>query len=92
MSDMTIEPQMGLTFEQVWAALMESRMEARKESMETERLLKESNAAFDKRMQENERLLKESSAEFDRRMRKSEKDFNQESAIWTTASANSQSI
>jgi hypothetical protein len=42
MSDMTIEPQMGLTFEQVWAALMELR----KESAETERLLKAGSAAF----------------------------------------------
>ncbi|MDR2418273.1 MAG: hypothetical protein LBD79_04390 [Treponema sp.] len=61
MSEMMVEPQMGLTFEQVWAALMELR----KEGAETER-----------RLQETERLLKESSAEFDRRMRKSERDFN----------------
>ncbi|MDR1399025.1 MAG: hypothetical protein LBJ41_03790 [Treponema sp.] len=72
MSDMTIEPQMGLTFEQVWAALMELR----KEHAETEQFLKENSEDFDRRLQENERLLKESSAEFDRRMRKSEQDFN----------------
>lgn len=50
---------MGLTFEQVWAALMELR-EAQKE---TDRQLKESSADFDRRMQETDRQLKESNAE-----------------------------
>jgi hypothetical protein len=91
MSDMTIEPQMGLTFEQVWAALMESRKESMeterllKESrMETERFLKESSADFDRRMRksrmETERFLKESSADFDRRLQENERLLKESSA------------
>jgi hypothetical protein len=80
---MTMDPQMGLTFEQVWAALMELRKEGEETDRrlrETERLLKERSAETDRllkeRSAETDRLLKESGAEFDRRMRKSEKDFN----------------
>jgi hypothetical protein len=76
MSDMTLEPQMGLTFEQVWAALMELR----KENAETDRVLKEKVAETDRalteKIAETLQVLRESSAEFDRRMRKNEKDFN----------------
>jgi hypothetical protein len=48
MEAQTREPQMGLTFEQVWAALMELRESQR----ETERLLRESQ-------QETARVVKE---------------------------------
>jgi hypothetical protein len=54
MTEMAMEPQMGLTFEQVWAALMELR----KSGAETERLLKESNADFDRRMKETDKEIK----------------------------------
>jgi hypothetical protein len=51
---MAIEPQMGLNFEQVWAALMELR-EAQKE---TARQLKESSVDFDRRMKETDKEIK----------------------------------
>jgi hypothetical protein len=79
MSETAIQPQMGLGFEQVWAALMETRasiQETDRQMKETERLLKESGAETDRqmketdrRMKETERLLKESGAETDRRMK-----------------------
>ncbi|MDR1362948.1 MAG: hypothetical protein LBJ35_02725 [Spirochaetaceae bacterium] len=62
MAETTIQPQMGLNFEQVWAALME-----------TERLLKESGAETDRRMKETERQMKESSAETDRQMKETDR-------------------
>jgi hypothetical protein len=57
------EPQMGLNFEQIWAALMELRESHR----ETERLLRESQREsredFDRRMREsNEKAEKETQA------------------------------
>jgi hypothetical protein len=67
MSETTIQPQMGLGFEQVWAALMETRasiQELRNENRET---FKET----DRRMKETERLLKESGAETDRLLKES---------------------
>jgi hypothetical protein len=62
-----MEPQMGLTFEQVWASIQELRDSQR----ETGQQLKESEAAFD-------RELKESKAEFDRRMKESKAEFDRQ--------------
>jgi hypothetical protein len=56
MADMAVEPQMGLTFEQVWAALMETRAsirELREESKETDRQMKET----DRRMRELQKSM-----------------------------------
>ncbi|MDR0644621.1 MAG: hypothetical protein LBG05_06895 [Treponema sp.] len=82
MADMAMEPRMGLTFEQVWAALMELRESGaeterllKESSAETERLLKESSADFDRRLQETERLLKENSAETERRLQETDKEI-----------------
>ncbi|MDR0375180.1 MAG: hypothetical protein LBH85_05590 [Treponema sp.] len=44
MAEITMEPQMGLDFEQVWAALMELRESGK----ETDRQMKESHAETDK--------------------------------------------
>jgi chromosome segregation ATPase len=58
MADMAAEPQMGLTFERVWAALMETRasiQELREESKETDRQMKET----DRQMKETDRLIRE---------------------------------
>jgi hypothetical protein len=55
------EPRRGLTFEDVWAALMELR----ESSKETDRRMKET----DRRMKETERILKESGQETDRRIK-----------------------
>ena len=49
------EPQMGLTFEKVWAALMELRESQR----ETERLLRESQQETDRLMRETDRKMQE---------------------------------
>jgi hypothetical protein len=74
---------MGLNFEQVWAALMETRasiQELREENKETDRQMKETQEETARQIkeaqQETARLLQESSAEFDRRMLQNEKDFN----------------
>ena len=48
------EPQMGLTFEKVWAALMELRESQRESQQETERLMREAQ-------QETARVVKETS-------------------------------
>jgi hypothetical protein len=44
---------MGLTFEKVWAALMELQESQRKSQQETERLLRESREDFNRRMNES---------------------------------------
>ncbi|MDR1363363.1 MAG: hypothetical protein LBJ35_04880 [Spirochaetaceae bacterium] len=54
MAETTIQPQMGLSFEQDWAALMETRDSIK----ETERLLKENGAETDRRMKETDRQMK----------------------------------
>jgi hypothetical protein len=79
MSETTVQPQMGLNFEQVWAALMETRasiQELRNESKETDRQMKETDRQMketDRQMKETERFLKESGAETDRRMKETDK-------------------
>jgi uncharacterized protein YukE len=73
------EPQMGLTFEKVWAMFQESdrQMQALRESLresqrETERLLRESQQETERLLQESqretERLLQESQRETERKM------------------------
>jgi glycogen debranching enzyme len=58
MAKTTIQPQMGLNFEQVWAALMETRASIQELRNENREMFKEA----DQRM-------KESGAETDRRMK-----------------------
>ncbi|MHB9290995.1 hypothetical protein Holit_00065 [Hollandina sp. SP2] len=57
-----IQPQMGLNFEQVWAALMENRLQLKETDQqlkETDRLFRESKAETDQRMKETDRLIRE---------------------------------
>jgi hypothetical protein len=64
------EPQMGLNFEQVWAALMESREDfdrGMRESREDfDRGMRESREDFDRRLKETDRLMRESQQETER--------------------------
>jgi hypothetical protein len=72
MAETTIQPQMGLTFEQVWAALMETERLLKESGAETDRRMKETDQQMketDRRMKETERQMKESSAETDRQMK-----------------------
>jgi hypothetical protein len=55
-----IEPQMGLNFEQVWAALMQ---------------MKETQQETDRQMKETDRLFRESKAETDRQMKELQKSM-----------------
>jgi hypothetical protein len=77
MADMAVEPQMGLTFEQVWAALMETRAsmkETDRRMKETDRLireLREDGKETDRRMKETDRQMKET----DRRMKELQKSM-----------------
>ncbi|MHB9290996.1 hypothetical protein Holit_00066 [Hollandina sp. SP2] len=60
-----IQPQMGLNFEQVWAALMENRLQLKETDQqlkETDRLIRESKA-------ETDRLIRESKAETDQQLK-----------------------
>jgi hypothetical protein len=63
---------MGLNFERVWAALMESRESQRESRLEMERLMKESNEKAEREMRESrlemERLMKESNEKAEREM------------------------
>jgi hypothetical protein len=54
----TIQPQMGLNFERVWAALMELRND-RKETDRLIRELREDNKETDRQLQETDRQLQE---------------------------------
>jgi hypothetical protein len=75
MAETAIQPQMGLGFEQVWAALMETRasiQELRNENRETVKETDRQMKETDRRMKETERLLKESGAETDRRMKETD--------------------
>ncbi|MDR0707059.1 MAG: hypothetical protein LBF60_04165 [Treponema sp.] len=74
MAEMTMEPRMGLSFEQVWAALMELR----EASKETDRQLKESRADFDRRIQETDRQMKESRVETERVLKESHAETDKE--------------
>jgi hypothetical protein len=78
MSEMMTEPEMGLKFEQVWAAFMELR----KEGAETDRQLKESRADFDRQLKESradfDQQLKESRADFDRQLKESRAEFDRQ--------------
>ena len=66
MEAQTREPQMGLTFEKVWAMFQESdiQMQALRESQrETERLLRESQQETDRLMRETDRKMQETARE-----------------------------
>ncbi|MHB9293443.1 hypothetical protein Holit_02565 [Hollandina sp. SP2] len=68
-----IQPQMGLNFEQVWAALMENRQQMK----ETDRQLKETDRLFRESKAETERFLKESKAETDKHMKELHKSMGE---------------
>ncbi|MDR2447761.1 MAG: hypothetical protein LBD58_10845 [Treponema sp.] len=88
MAEMTMEPQMGLTFEQVWAALMELRAAGKETSQQLkergedfDRQLKESREDFDRQSRERgedfDRQLKESREDFDRRLQETDRLFKE---------------
>jgi septal ring factor EnvC (AmiA/AmiB activator) len=70
-----IQPQMGLNFEQVWAALMENRQQMK----ETDRLIRElrdDSKETDQRMKETDRLIRElrdDNKETDRQMKETDR-------------------
>jgi hypothetical protein len=76
-----IQPQMGLHFEQVWAALMELKeaqqetdrqmKETDRQMKETDRQMKETDQLFRESKVETERFLKESKAETERFLKES---------------------
>jgi hypothetical protein len=57
--DEVAQPQMGLNFEQVWAALMESRREFDRRMQETDRLIKESQQETARLIKENAKQMKQ---------------------------------
>jgi hypothetical protein len=66
------EPQMGLTFEQVWAMSQETdRM-----LQETARIVRENSEEQKKRNEELEQEMRKSREEFDRSMRESREEFD----------------
>jgi hypothetical protein len=65
---------MGLNFEQVWAAFMETRQQMQ----ETDRLFRESKAETDRQMQETDRFFRESKAETDRLFRESKAETDRQ--------------
>jgi hypothetical protein len=70
------EPQRGLTFEDVWAAIMELRessKETDRQMKETDRIVKE-NAL---QMKETERIIKESSQETARQMKETDRKMGE---------------
>ena len=69
MAETTHEPIRGLTFDDVWAALMEDRERMEKSQLQYE----ESRRDFDRRMEESNR-------DFDRRMKESERRLEREFA------------
>jgi hypothetical protein len=71
--DETIQPQMGLTFERVWAALQETDRLFRESAAKTDRLFQESKAETDRRFQE----LAEQHKETERFMKESKRELNQ---------------
>jgi hypothetical protein len=81
----TIQPQMGLTFEQVWAAIQgiaEQHKELAEQHKETEKAIaelaeqhKETERFLKESKEDTERFLKESKAETDRRMKELQKSM-----------------
>jgi hypothetical protein len=67
------EPEMGLTFEKVWASFQETERYLNERFAETDRLLKENAQS----LRETERLLKESSRETDRQFRETDRQFKE---------------
>ena len=59
----------GLTFEKVWAALMETRAQIEQSRVEFDRQIQESNRQFDREMEESNRR-------FEREMKESNRQFN----------------
>ncbi|MDR1904628.1 MAG: hypothetical protein LBQ88_20375 [Treponema sp.] len=66
------EPQQGLTFEDVWAALMELR----ESQAETDRQIREAQAETNRQIQEAQRELRESQAKTDRQMQETDRKIS----------------
>jgi hypothetical protein len=66
---------MGLNFEQVWAALMETDRLFRESKAETDRQMKETDRLFRESKTETDRLFRESKAEADRQMKELQKSM-----------------
>jgi hypothetical protein len=74
------QPQMGLNFEQVWAALMESRQQMKETQQETDRLIRElrdDTKETDRQMKETDRELKETMKETDRQMKETDRQMKE---------------
>ena len=67
MAETVIDYPRGLTFEKVWAALMENREQQKESALEFDRRMKESRLEFDQQM-------KKSRLEFDQEMKESRKE------------------
>jgi hypothetical protein len=63
----TGQPEMGLTFEKVWATIQETSKKMRESREETERMMRESR-------EETERMMRASREETDRKMRESREE------------------
>ncbi|GMO33061.1 MAG: hypothetical protein Ta2F_09030 [Termitinemataceae bacterium] len=66
------QPQMGLTFEDVWAAIMKTQETIEKSQIESEK----SKAEFDARLEKSQIEFEKSNAEFDARLEKSKAEFD----------------
>ena len=78
-----IQPQMGLNFEQVWAAFMETRQQIKEAQQETDRQMKETDRQMketDRQMKETDRLIRElrdNSKETDRHMKETDRHMKE---------------
>ncbi|MDR3338197.1 MAG: hypothetical protein LBT16_13445, partial [Treponema sp.] len=63
----------GITFEQVWAALMEDRKENDRRREENDRIIKNMREENDRRREENDRMIKNMREENDRRQEKDDR-------------------
>jgi hypothetical protein len=71
------EPEMGLTFEKVWAALLKSGEEFDQRMQETDRRMQKSGEEFDRRMQETDRRMKEQMQETDRQIKETARQMKE---------------
>ena len=86
------EPRRGLTFDDVWAALMETRerqeemarifkknaKEAEQRQKEIDRILKENAKEAERRQQETDRIIKERQQETDRQMKEADRQLKEQ--------------
>ncbi|MDR0764216.1 MAG: DUF3782 domain-containing protein, partial [Synergistaceae bacterium] len=76
----TREPEMGLTFEKVWAMFRESDRRMRESSEETDRKIRESSEETDRKIKETERLIQETAQqmrETDRQMKETDRQMKE---------------